>query len=91
MISQVCFEPTRKIYNVERDKVLLQSLLQQGAPVQFECQFGHCRQCLVQVTKGFVLHDDVLGITDEEKKEGYVLLCSAKPGSSSLSLRLLKP
>jgi len=90
MIPVVYWEPTKKTYPVERDRVLLQSLLQKGAPVEFECQFGHCRKCIVHLKEGFVRHEDSQGITEEEKKQGFILLCSAKPCSETLSLAPLK-
>jgi len=89
-VTSVYWEPTRTVYNVEKEKVLLYSLLEQGAPVQFECQFGHCRKCLVHVKDGHVQHQDVPAITKEEQQAGYLLLCSSKPNSDSLSINLVR-
>lgn len=85
---QVFWGPTQTYYLVDNSKVLLQSLLERNCPVEFECQFGHCRSCAVKLKEGSVHHEPVPGLTEEEREEGWILLCSSRPASDQLILSI---
>ena len=61
------------------------SLLEQGEDagliLNYSCRAGMCGSCIVKLKSGQVkqLADD--GLTDDEKKEGYILACCSIPQS----------
>ncbi|MFC0472100.1 2Fe-2S iron-sulfur cluster binding domain-containing protein [Halalkalibacter kiskunsagensis] len=89
--SNVYLNPIKNCYKVSADKELLQSLIEQGVELEFQCHFGSCRMCVVRLVNGQVYHHQVPGITDEEREEGYILLCSSKPRSEVLEIERIYP
>jgi ferredoxin len=89
MTSNITWGPNNQTYEVSTYKTLLHSLLEIGISIEFDCLFGHCRRCLVQLNGGDVEHDDVLGVTEAERQSGLILLCSCKPKSKDISLSLV--
>jgi ferredoxin len=91
MVSRINWKPTSRIYDVSNHKTLLHSLMEKGLELEFECLFGHCQKCLVRLINGDVCHEDVPGLTEEERKSGLILLCSCRPKSETITLDLVKP
>lgn len=54
--------------------------------LDFGCMYGHCRACLVRLAAGRVQHEDAPGLTPEERREGFIRLCTARPESAYLCL-----
>ena len=70
------------------DQPLLASLEQGGIDWPSSCRNGTCRTCIGLLTEGQVRYEiDWPGLTPEEKAEGWVLPCVARP-ASDLTLEL---
>ncbi|MFK7999168.1 MAG: 2Fe-2S iron-sulfur cluster-binding protein [Polyangiales bacterium] len=61
---------------------LLESGLAAGVDMPFSCSVGGCAACKVKLVEGEVRHDELSCLSDEEKRQGYVLACCAEAASS---------
>jgi ferredoxin len=65
------------------DNTLLDSLEMGGVNWLSSCRNGSCRTCIGQLLEGMVRYEvEWPGLSAEEKAEGYVLPCVAKPCSN---------
>jgi ferredoxin-NADP reductase len=66
-------------------ETLLEAALNAGIWIESSCQQGVCGSCKVKMTQGTVDMDDLGGLFDHEKDEGFVLACCSRPrGAVSL-------
>lgn len=66
-------------------ETLLEAALNAGIWIESSCQQGVCGSCKVKLTQGTVEMDDLGGLADDEKNEGYVLACCSRPrGATSV-------
>lgn len=81
------------VFNVPFDQCILDAGLAQGIPLPHQCRGASCGKCKVHVEHGTVDHGWSFGfaITDEEKDQGFCLMCQAHPTSSELSIRTVEP
>jgi ferredoxin len=62
------------------DESLLKAGLKALAPLRSSCRNGTCRTCLCRLESGEIAYEiDWPGLTREEKAEGLVLPCVARP------------
>ena len=62
------------------DESLLKAALRAMAPVRSSCRNGTCRTCLCRLESGEIAYEiEWPGLTREEKAEGLVLPCVARP------------
>jgi len=67
-------------FDAWKTQSLLDSLEQGGLPWPSSCRSGTCRTCIGQLVSGQVHYDmEWPGLTAEEKAEGCVLPCVARP------------
>ncbi|MEC4814166.1 MAG: 2Fe-2S iron-sulfur cluster-binding protein [Scytonema sp. PMC 1069.18] len=52
-----------------------------GLELPSSCHAGVCTTCAAQIISGTVDQSDGMGVSPELQKQGYVLLCVAKPRS----------
>jgi ring-1,2-phenylacetyl-CoA epoxidase subunit PaaE len=64
---------------VASGKTLLEAALDAGLPMRFSCAMGNCGECRVKLTSGEVALDEPNSLTAEERAQGYVLACVARP------------
>ncbi len=78
MTAQVTVLPSKHDFLVEGQDTLLEAAMRAGIPLSYGCSGGNCGLCKAKVVSGDVKktrnHDFV--ITDAEKSQGYILLCS---------------
>ena len=61
---------------------ILDSALNAGYNLKYSCNNGSCGECKAKVIKGHVDQgNDLDGLSDAERSEGYILTCCAKPQS----------
>jgi ferredoxin len=66
-------------------ETLLEAALNAGIWIESSCHQGVCGSCKVKMTQGHVDMDDLGGLTEDEKTDGYVLACCSRPrGAVSL-------
>ena len=78
-MSTVQIRYNNKDYTCDSTRSLLFTLNEQGAMIPHSCQQGLCQSCLTQVVKGKVSETSQIGLTDEQKQQGYFLPCVCKP------------
>jgi ferredoxin len=62
------------------DESLLKAGLRALAPLRSSCRNGTCRSCLCRLESGAIAYEiEWPGLTREEKAEGLVLPCVARP------------
>ncbi len=92
MTAQVKVRPSGHEFSVEGHATLLQSGLQSGLKLNYGCANGSCGMCKVRVISGEVAktqHFDY-PLSEAEKAQGYILMCSHTAASSELTLEMLE-
>ncbi len=79
-IFQVTLLPLDLRFAARADESLLKAGLKAMAPVRSSCRNGTCRTCLCRLESGEIVYEiEWPGLTREEKAEGFVLPCVARP------------
>ncbi|NDF45904.1 MAG: (2Fe-2S)-binding protein [Betaproteobacteria bacterium] len=82
-IFTVKVEPAGLQYDVEGDLSLLEAADMSRVQLPSSCRNGTCRTCMCRMLSGEVSYAiEWPGLTAEEKAEGYVLPCVARPLSN---------
>ena len=82
-IFTVKVEPAGLQYDVEGDLSLLEAADMSRVHLPSSCRNGTCRTCMCRMLSGEVSYAiEWPGLTAEEKAEGYVLPCVARPLSN---------
>jgi ferredoxin len=77
---QVTLLPHDLHFPARTDESLLKAGLRAMAPVRSSCRNGTCRTCLCRLESGTIAYEvEWPGLTREEKAEGLVLPCVARP------------
>ncbi|HEX6828105.1 MAG TPA: 2Fe-2S iron-sulfur cluster-binding protein, partial [Burkholderiales bacterium] len=78
MSAHVVLHPSRHEFFVEGSETLLDAAVRAGIPVNFGCSAGNCGLCKARVASGQARktrnHD--YSLSEAEKQQGYILLCS---------------
>jgi ferredoxin len=70
-------------FDVEGDLSLLEAAEMSRVQLPSSCRNGTCRTCLCRLVSGEVTYNmEWPGLSAEEKQEGYVLPCVARPASN---------
>jgi ferredoxin len=79
-IFTVKVEPAGLQYDVEADLTLLEAAEMSRIELPSSCRNGTCRTCVCRLVRGEVAYAiEWPGLSAEEKAEGYVLPCVARP------------
>ena len=82
-IFTVKVKPAELQYDVEGDLTLLEAAEMSRIELPSSCRNGTCRTCLCKLVSGDVTYTiEWPGLSAEEKAEGYVLPCVARPTSN---------
>ena len=72
--------PSGERFDARSDESLLKAGLRSLAPMRSSCRNGTCRTCLCVLDSGSIAYEiEWPGLTREEKAEGLVLPCVARP------------
>ena len=75
--------PSGRCFEATREETLLQSARNAGIGLPSACRNGTCRRCLCRLASGSVSYRiEWPGLSREEKADGYILPCVARPDSS---------
>ncbi len=79
---------SEKSFTVGPDQSLLEAALFQDIALPYGCQSGGCGACRAKLVAGQIHYSyDPPALSEEEKAQGYILLCQAQP-RSDLSLQV---
>lgn len=73
-------------FGVQYPESILAAARKAGAPVQFSCEVGRCGSCAAICTHGKIWHSYNEVLTDNELKQGSVLMCTAHPNGEDVEL-----
>lgn len=78
--------PGGQVFEVGADETILDAALRQGINLQYGCRHGRCSTCKYLVEDGDVDLGEVsaYALPDNEREEGWALLCCAKPETDLL-------
>jgi len=77
---QVTLLPHGQSFPARADESLLKAGLRAMAPLRSSCRNGTCRTCVCRLESGAIAYEiDWPGLTREEKADGLVLPCVARP------------
>jgi CDP-4-dehydro-6-deoxyglucose reductase len=82
--QRVTLRPSGRAFECGDDASVLDAALKQGVALPYSCRTGTCGACRARVIDGRVHypHAQPLGLTAEERDEGYALLCQAHAASA---------
>ncbi len=66
-------------FSVSPKSTILESGLDENIDMPYSCQSGLCTACRGKCLSGKIKMDEESGLSEEEKSEGYVLLCVGHP------------
>ncbi|ETF01537.1 flavin oxidoreductase [Advenella kashmirensis W13003] len=79
-------------FNGEAGRTVLDSAIAAGYELPYSCRTGICGSCRCRLVSGEVQGDTGAGLSEQERREGHVLLCQAKPRSDlMIAVREIKP
>ncbi len=64
---------------VPEDETILTAASSAGLDLPTSCGAGVCTTCAALITQGTVNQEDGMGVSPDLQKQGYALLCVAKP------------
>ena len=64
---------------VDGAEYLLDALLDQGVDLPYGCRYGGCITCAAKLTDGEVDQAKQVALNDRQLREGFVVLCVARP------------
>lgn len=75
------FTPSGECFDVADGETVLDAALRQGVQIPYGCRNGRCSTCKFQVEDGEVDLGDVsvYSLPDDERDQGWALLCRARP------------
>jgi ring-1,2-phenylacetyl-CoA epoxidase subunit PaaE len=74
--------------NVASDQTILEAALDQGIDLPYSCQSGMCTACMGKCKSGKVKMDDPDGLSENEIKQGFVLICVGRPASNDVMIEV---
>lgn len=68
-------------FAVDGDRPLLETLEQHGLSLPYGCRYGGCISCAAKLLEGTVDQSEGVALNGRQIRDGYVLLCVARPQS----------
>ena len=80
-MHNVTLQPSGLQFQVEDGEAVLEAALRQGFVLPYGCKNGACGSCKAKIVSGSVDYGSyqAKALTEEEKAQGKLLLCQAKP------------
>ena len=75
----ITFSKNIKTANIHEGQTILELSEELGIGIEFSCRVGTCGICKVKMTSGEVDQEVQDALDDDDKKNGILLACQAKP------------
>ena len=87
-MARIIMQPSGKSVDCAYGDTVLMALEKAGYALPNNCRAGACGECKVKVTTGQFDQGMVLdmALSQDERKQGYGLMCMAKPISEELTI-----
>lgn len=81
MSHSVRIQSDQTVFEVNHKETVLDSALRHGIAFPYGCRDGACGACKAKLLDGDIVYQDneLSGLTDDDKGNGYVLMCQAIP------------
>jgi CDP-4-dehydro-6-deoxyglucose reductase, E3 len=81
---EVRIAPHGRVIHAREDQTVLDAALGAGLNLPHSCKSGHCASCRARLLSGEIEYPrgPPLGLSESERRGGYVLLCQARPRSA---------
>jgi CDP-4-dehydro-6-deoxyglucose reductase, E3 len=88
--AQVTLLPGQQVVPVKASESILDAALRSGLNLPHSCKGGHCGSCRARIIAGQIHYPlgSPPGITAQEQREGYALLCQARPLTAELTIEV---
>lgn len=88
--SRITLVPAQQVLAAEDGETVLDAALRAGLNLPHSCKGGHCSSCRARVLSGQVryLAGRPLGLTEDEERSGYALLCQAHAVSPEVTVEI---
>jgi NAD(P)H-flavin reductase/ferredoxin len=91
MVHKIQIKDHDIAFSCEQEKTVLDAALAAGYEVPYSCRSGICGSCRGQVISGEVTGGIGGGLSEEERRDGHVLLCQARACSDlTVAVREIK-
>ena len=84
----IVLEGEEYVYEVPANKTILEAGLDRNIDMPYSCQSGLCTACRGKCLQGSIKMDEDDGLSEEEKAQGYVLLCVGHPESDDVKVEI---
>lgn len=84
----VVLEGEEHMVTVTPDKTVLEAGLEMDLNMPYSCQSGLCTACRGKLISGKIKMDEDEGLSDNEKEQGYVLCCVARPLTDDVKINI---
>jgi CDP-4-dehydro-6-deoxyglucose reductase len=82
MPYKITIDSSKESFPAGKDETILESALKHGHSFPYGCRNGACGSCKGKLIEGNIHYqNEVTGISEQERKEGYTLFCQAIPES----------
>ena len=91
MPHKITIQQDQSCFPAENDETVLDSALKHGINLPYGCRDGACGACKARIISGDIryLENELSGLTDEDRNNGYGLMCQAVANSDlTLQVRL---
>jgi CDP-4-dehydro-6-deoxyglucose reductase len=91
---RVTLLPERRTFGVRASESVLEGALRAGINLPHSCKGGSCSACRARLVGGTIHYPfgRPIGITEEEERAGYVLICEARANSDvQVDIREIRP
>ncbi len=85
---KVIYDGEEYTFMVPPNKTILETALDLDIDLPYSCQSGLCTACRGKCTSGKVKMDEEEGLSDRERKDGYVLTCVGHPLTSNVVIEI---
>lgn len=87
-VVTLIYEGNEYKVKVEPDQSILDAGLDMDIDLPYSCQSGLCTACRGKCVSGKVIMDEEDGLSEQEMKEGYVLVCVGHPLTSDVVIEI---